>query len=105
MDRTRISETPLKNTQKEHEIRRQVPVNAAATGQVPRPLRIVLTEFRLQIEPTSERCEAGNLISKTLDFVVFDVWFGSRWKMHGKPFGWVFYFRAESATSFLAPLF
>jgi hypothetical protein len=77
----------------------------AVTGQVPRPLRIVLTEFRLQIEPTSERCEAGNLISKTLDFAVFDVWFGSKWKMHGKRFEWVFYFRAESATPFGIPLF
>jgi hypothetical protein len=47
---------------------------AAAIGQVPRHFRIRVDRIPVTvIEPTSERCEADNLTSKTLDFAVFDV--------------------------------
>jgi hypothetical protein len=43
-------------------------------NQVPRHLRIRVDRIPITvIEPTSERCEADNLTSKTLDFEVFDV--------------------------------
>ena len=62
------------------------PVNAV-TVQLPAASKPLLPKFWVAvIEPTSERREADNLISKTLEFAVLMFWVGSKWKMDGNQF-------------------